>query len=357
MPEPVSPTSAVVVPAGTVNETSSSVQAVVVVAEPDVVEDDVAGLRDRERVGPLLDVDRLVEVLEDPVEERERRLHVQTDAEQRADGEEQPRLQRRERDERRDVDRVRAAASASPPNQYTAAGMTEKLVWIDAITQRPAMRWRTSRSASRSESASKRSASSVVRPIVLPSRIPETESDSWTRLEMSASVSCVVFAILRRSLPTRRVEEHEDGISANANSASCQLNASMPIIVATTVVTLDAIDVAVFVTTFWTPPMSFEIRDCTSPVRVRVKNASERRCRWRNTAARRSCITRWPTWFESSVWTTPRIPVDDRDRDHPRGEIRDLRRVGVADRVQESAAGTRARRRGRQRRRSARGRR
>ena len=83
----------------------------------------------------------------------------------------------------------------------------------------------------------------------------------------------------------------------------------MPTIVATTVVTFEAIDVAVFVTTFWTPPMSFEIRDCTSPVRVRVKNASERRCRCRKTAARRSCITRCPTWFESSVWTTPRTPV------------------------------------------------
>ena len=51
----------------------------------------------------------------------------------------------------------------------------------------------------------------------------------------------------------------------------------MPIIVATTVVRFDAIEVAVLVTTFWTPPMSLEIRDCTSPVRVRVKNASERR--------------------------------------------------------------------------------
>jgi hypothetical protein len=67
--------------------------------------------------------------------------------------------------------------------------MIAKLVWIEAITQRPAMRWRTSSSASRSESDSKRSASSPPRPIVLPSRIPETESDSWTRLEMSASVS------------------------------------------------------------------------------------------------------------------------------------------------------------------------
>ena len=83
----------------------------------------------------------------------------------------------------------------------------------------------------------------------------------------------------------------------------------MPIIVAITVVTFETIDVAVLVTTFWTPPMSFEMRDCTSPVRVRVKNASESRCRWRKTAVRRSCITRWPTWFESSVCQTPSTPV------------------------------------------------
>ena len=112
---------------------------------------------------------------------------------------------------------------------------------------------------------------------------------------MSASVSCVVFAIRRRSFPTRRVSNTNTGIRAKANNASCQLSSSMPTIVATTVVTLDAIDVAVFVTTFCTPPMSFEILDCTSPVRVRVKKASDRRCRCRKTAARRSCITRWPT--------------------------------------------------------------
>jgi hypothetical protein len=40
---------------------------------------------------------------------------------------------------------------------------------------------------------------------------------------------------------------------------------------------LETIDVAVLVTTFCTPPMSFEMRDCTSPVRVRVKKARERR--------------------------------------------------------------------------------
>ena len=83
----------------------------------------------------------------------------------------------------------------------------------------------------------------------------------------------------------------------------------MPIIVASTVVTLATIEVAVFVTTPWTPPMSLEMRDCTSPVRVRVKNASDRRCRCRKTAARRSCITRWPTWFDRSVCHTPRTPM------------------------------------------------
>ena len=83
----------------------------------------------------------------------------------------------------------------------------------------------------------------------------------------------------------------------------------MPIIEAITVVTFETIDVAVLVTTLCTPPMSFDMRDCTSPVRVRVKNASDSRCRWRKTAVRRSCITRWPTWFERSVCHTPSAPV------------------------------------------------
>ncbi len=74
---------------------------------------------------------------------------------------------------------------------------------------------------------------------------------------MSASVSCVVFAILRRSWPTRRVRNAKSGISASAKSASFQFRTNMPTTVAATVVTFEAIEVAVFVTTFWTPPMSF----------------------------------------------------------------------------------------------------
>ena len=72
-----------------------------------------------------------------------------------------------------------------------------------------------------------------------------------------------------------------------------------------TVVALETIEVAVLVTTFCTPPMSLAMRDCTSPVRVRVKNASDMRCRCAYTDARRSCMTRWPTWFEIHVCATP----------------------------------------------------
>ena len=134
---------------------------------------------------------------------------------------------------------------------------------------------------------------------------------------MSAIVSCVVFAIRRRSFPTRRVSRTKSGISANANSASCQLSRNIAIIVAMTVVTFEAIEVAVEVTTFWTPPMSFAIRDCTSPVRVRVKNASDSRCRWRKTAARRSCITRWPDLVREQRLEDAERAGHDRDRDHP----------------------------------------
>ena len=157
--------------------------------------------------------------------------------------------------------------------------MTAKDVWIDAIIQRPVIRLRTSRSARRADSFSKRVASASARPIVLPSRIPETESDSWTRLEMSAIDSCRTFATLRRSLPTRLVSQTKSGSSASANSVSRQSSTNIATTVARTVVTFETIEVAVEVTTCWTPPMSLASRDCTSPVRVRVKKASESRCR------------------------------------------------------------------------------
>ena len=44
-------------------------------------------------------------------------------------------------------------------------------------------------------------------------------------------------------------------------------------------IAVETVDVAVLVTTSSIPPMSYAIRACTSPVRVRVKNASDIRCR------------------------------------------------------------------------------
>ena len=79
------------------------------------------------------------------------------------------------------------------------------------ISQRPAMRECTSRSASWSDSRVKRSARSSPRPIVLPSIIPETESDSATSAEMSARRPCRRDVIARRSRPTRRVSQTNSG--------------------------------------------------------------------------------------------------------------------------------------------------
>ena len=79
--------------------------------------------------------------------------------------------------------------------------------------------------------------------------------------------------------------------------------------VATAVVRLEAIEVAVEVTTDCMPPMSLVIRDCTSPVRVRVKKAMDWRCRCANTSVRSRCITCWPTEVLIQVWITPSAEV------------------------------------------------
>ncbi len=159
--------------------------------------------------------------------------------------------------------------------------MIAKVIWIEAIIQRPVMRLRTSSWASRCDSPAKRSARSSVRPIVLPRRIPETESDSCTIEETSASDACRSAVTFLRCAPTRFVSQTKSGSSASAKAASRQSSRNIATTVAITVVTLESTDVAVDVTTVSIPPMSFAIRLCTSPVRVRVKNASDRRCRWR----------------------------------------------------------------------------
>jgi hypothetical protein len=159
--------------------------------------------------------------------------------------------------------------------------MTANVVWIAAIIQRPVIRLRTSSSARRLDSRSKRSARSPVRPIVLPSRIPETESDSCTIELTSASEAWRSAVTFFRWSPTRLVSQTNRGRSASAKAARRQSRSTIASTVASTVVTFESTDVAVEVTTFSMPPMSFAMRLCTSPVRVRVKKASDSRWRWR----------------------------------------------------------------------------
>src|SRR6185312_14822930 len=92
-------------------------------------------------------------------------------------------------------------------------------------------------------------------------------------------------------------------------SDSCQDSATMATAVATAVVRLAAMEVAVEVTTDSMPPMSLVMRDWTSPVRVRVKNAIDCRCRWLKTLVRRPCMTCWPTFVLIQVWITPKAEV------------------------------------------------
>ena len=72
------------------------------------------------------------------------------------------------------------------------------------------MRWRSSSSARRADSPRKRSVSTSLWPIVLPSITPETESDSSTSVEMSASEPCLTRVISRRCAPdaARQQDEH-----------------------------------------------------------------------------------------------------------------------------------------------------
>ena len=77
----------------------------VVVAKPDAREGHVTSHR-TDLARTLDDVDRLVEVFEDPVKECKRGLHLDLNPEQSADGKEELCQERRERDDRADADRL-----------------------------------------------------------------------------------------------------------------------------------------------------------------------------------------------------------------------------------------------------------
>ncbi len=159
------------------------------------------------------------------------------------------------------------------------AGIAAMTIVITAVRQRPAMFDFTSRSTSRSDSSAKDPVSESERPIVRPSRMPLTDSDSVTVAAIAAICFCRWVVIFFRSLPTRRLIHTKAGSRSSETIVRRQSRAIIATIVATTLVTLETREVAVEVTVACMPPMSLAMRDCTSPVRVRVKKASDMRCR------------------------------------------------------------------------------
>jgi hypothetical protein len=152
--------------------------------------------------------------------------------------------------------------------------MAAMTIWIVDCRHRPAILDRISRSTSSRDSPAKSSISAGARPMVRPSRIPLTDSDSSTIADIPASLRCRAAVIRRRSSPTRRLIHTKHGNITSDTAASRQSSANMAMIAATTEVKLETMEVAVVVTVDCMPPISLAMRDCTSPVRVVVKNAS-----------------------------------------------------------------------------------
>jgi hypothetical protein len=91
-----------------------------VVAERDALEAQLAAHRPRielDRARALLDLDRQVQVLEDPLEQRERALQVDPDREERLQREEEPRLEGSEGHHGADRDRLAAAGDRQAREQ------------------------------------------------------------------------------------------------------------------------------------------------------------------------------------------------------------------------------------------------
>lgn len=95
--------------------------------------------------------------------------------------------------------------------------------------------------------------------------------------------------------PTRPVSQTNSGSMTSDSSVSCQLSTNIAISVEIRMTLLLSRVLAVSVMTVCRPPTSFWSRLWISPVRVPVKNRSDRLCRWLNSFPRRSRMICWPT--------------------------------------------------------------
>ncbi len=173
------------------------------------------------------------------------------------------------------------------------------------MRHRPASWARSSRSISLDEVEAKRSALWLSAPRVLASLTPEADRPSSIWVLRSASAACCSPVTARLVRATCLVRSTAGGITMRVSRLSRQLNVAMAMAVAITVVRLEAIEVAVLLTTLLRPLTSLTIRLCTSPPRLRMKKPRDCRCRWVNTLVRSVCMTRWPRVAEIQVWRMP----------------------------------------------------
>ena len=124
--------------------------------------------------------------------------------------------------------------------------------------------------------------------------MPETLRVSSVVAVNSARDFWVSVETSRRTLPTRYVRYRKNGVSERDRIARRQSRMNIATVVLIAIARLLVTELAVSVTTAWTPPMSFASRLWISPVRVSVKkrNGMPWRCAYR--ALLRSCMTFWP---------------------------------------------------------------
>ena len=173
-----------------------------------------------DRVGRVDDLGVQLEVLEDPVEQRERALDLDLDVEQLAEREEQPALERREGD---DV----AGASARrgcrwrpcvPASQYTNAGMIQKIVPMIMKNQRPTIAWRIWSTASARLSTLNRSIDRSCCAERLGQQDPRHRQRLLGHGAHLGEATWVSPLTSRRTLPTRKVRYRKNGMMPSESS-------------------------------------------------------------------------------------------------------------------------------------------
>ena len=155
-----------------------------------------------------------------------------------------------------------------------------KIVPMIMKNQRPTIAWRIWSAASRALSSRNRLIDAVLLAERLRQQDPaDAEASPRSCAVISASDFWVSPLTSRRTLPTRNVRYMKNGSRPSDRSVSRQSMRNIAMTVLIAIARLLVTELAVSVTTDWTPPTSLASRLWISPVRVSVKNRSG--MRWR----------------------------------------------------------------------------